>query len=234
MGSALCFPVEAFLFWVIIVSAVIHYTNLPLVKVGRRIFVYGDDIVVPTEWATLSIQALEEVGLKVNIDKSCITGFFRESCGTDAFKGEVVTPLRLRTLWTNRNSDGSALAAYSSLANEMASANYTFASQFLWEKLEALYGKMPYGTSISSFPCRLVNSVPLAVSLNKGAHRFRFNRSYQRIEFLLPSLSPRRIRSKLDGWPRMLRNFVAPPYGDPSVVVVPRSTKIKRRWTTVY
>jgi hypothetical protein len=35
MGSALCFPVEAYIFWVTIVSAVIHAKNLPLERVGK-------------------------------------------------------------------------------------------------------------------------------------------------------------------------------------------------------
>jgi len=70
MGSALCFPVEAYIFWVVIVSAVIRGKNLPLERVGRQVYVYGDDIIVPTEWALLSIQALESVGLLVNRDKS--------------------------------------------------------------------------------------------------------------------------------------------------------------------
>jgi len=233
MGSALCFPVEAYIFWVIIVSAIVHYTNLPLVSVGKRVFVYGDDIVVPTDWASFSIHGLESVGLKVNLSKSCITGKFRESCGMDAYDGVDVTPARLRTLWSNNNTDGSALAGYSSLANLLASKGYTIASQFIWDRLDRLYGKIPYGLVTSSFPCRLISSPDMAIFLNKRTHRWRVNRNFQRIEFLLPSLSSRRIRSKLDGWPRLLRDLVSPPVGDPSVTVVRLSVSIKRRWAAV-
>jgi hypothetical protein len=233
MGSALCFPVEAYVFWAVIVSAVVIALKLPLEQVGRRIYVYGDDIVIPTKWSALSIQALEVVGLKVNVDKSCITGNFRESCGMDAFKGIDVTPSRLHTLWTNRSSDGSAYAAYVSLSNSLEQKGYTLASDFLWAALDGLYGNVPYGTFRASYPCRIVNSVLHADTLNRVSHQVRFNRDYQRSEYYLPSLSSRRRKFLLDGWPRLLRNMVAPSLIDPSVIVLPLSMKIKRGWTAV-
>ena len=235
MGSAICFPVEAYLFWAVIVAAVVHALRLPLEKVERRIFVYGDDIIVPTHWSAISIQALESVGLLVNRSKSCTTGFFRESCGVDAFKGHVVTPVRIRKLWSHSPTDGSALAAYSATANSLAAAGYVSASQYIWQAIEETFGlSMPFGTPRSSFPCRLVATPEEAIFLNKKlGFPWRVNRSYQRIEFRLPGLSPKRLDSKLNGWPRLLRDFVTPPVGDPSVVVVPRSTRIKRGWKSV-
>jgi hypothetical protein len=233
MGSALCFPVESFIFWVIIVSAVIIAKNLPLNVVGKRVFVYGDDIVVPTDWALLSIQALESVGLMVNESKSCFTGFFRESCGVDAYKGVDVTPLRLRTLWPNQTSDGSALAAYTSLANSFACDVYKPLSELIWMELVKVYGEIPYGTYRSSYPCRIVDSPLQAETLNRSKFRWRFNRNIQRVEFFLPSLSSRRLRSRLDGWTRLLRDLISPPVGDPSTMVLPFSMKIKKGWTSV-
>jgi len=233
MGSALCFPVESFLFWAVLVASVVHGKNLPLNVVEKRIFVYGDDIIVPTEWSALCIQGLEEVGLIVNASKSCITGFFRESCGTDAFMGVNVTPFRLSNQWTGRTTDGSGLASYSALANKMADAGYHEASEALWVELEKVYGKIPLGLTRSSYPCRLTTSYVKACDFNRANFRVRWNRNLHRTEFLLPSLSSRRIRSKLDGWLRLMRNVVTPPYGDPSVVVVARSTRIKRAWTGV-
>ena len=233
MGSALCFPVEAFLFWVIIVSAVIRGKNLPLEEVCKHVYVYGDDIIVPTAWASLSIQGLEAVGLKVNIDKSCFTGFFRESCGMDAYKGHSVTPLRLKKPWSGRNHDGSAYYSYVSLANRLGSQGYVSSSNLLWEELEKCYGKIPYGTFRSSFPCRVVTSPVQADSLNRDLFRRRVNRRYQRGEFFVLSLSLRRRKIKLTGWPRLLRDLVTPPFGDPSYMVVPLSMRIKRGWASV-
>lgn len=235
MGSALCFPVEAYIFWVLIVAARVWETREPLKRVGESTFVYGDDIIVPTDKAPQCIQILESVGLRVNRDKSCITGSFRESCGVDAFKGVNVTPARLRTLWTGRSTDGSAYASYAAMANELGFRGYKIASTFLWNRIEQTYGRIPYGTVNSGFPCKVVQSPMLAISLNRKLLRWRLNRRLQRIEFLVKFLKPRKIASELDDWPRLLRDTVSEvSLQDPSVVVVPRSTQIKRGWAAVF
>lgn len=58
---------------------------------GVDIFVYGDDILVPTEIAPTVISALQWLGHKPNQRKTFLTGHFRESCGGDYFCG---TPVR--------------------------------------------------------------------------------------------------------------------------------------------
>ena len=78
MGSALCFPVEAMLFWSICRT------------VTDEVWVYGDDIIVANTAALDVIDALESYGLIVNVGKSLYTGFFRESCGGDYYKGEDI------------------------------------------------------------------------------------------------------------------------------------------------
>ena len=235
MGSAICFPVEAFVFWVVCVAAVVQSSRLPLREVARLVYVYGDDIIIPVEYASRCMHALELVGLRVNKDKCCITGFFKESCGVDAYKGVNVTPLRLRTQWTGRRSDGAALSSYSALANSLASAGYLGASDFIWKTLESVYGIIPYATSLSSFPSRVVASPEGAEDLNKSLGiRRRWNSSLQRFEFMVNKLVSRRIHTQLDSWNRLLRNVVAGRLDEPSVVVLPRSTRIKRGWAAVY
>lgn len=233
MGSALCFPVESYIFWVTVVSAIIIAKKLPLNVVAKQVFVYGDDIIVPTDWASLSIQALTEVGLIVNLDKSCLTGFFRESCGMDAFKGIDVTPSRLRTAWSNRKFDGSALFSYTALANSLAKLGYMEARDFLWQELDRLYGFIPYGVDRSSFPHKVSESSIRAEFLNRTKLRWRFNRDYQRLEFKVHTLRKSRVHSKLEGWPRLMRDIIAPSFGDPSFTVLPLSMKIKSGWASV-
>lgn len=91
MGSALCFPVEAMVFYTI---CRIAQKRLGLSSTTLR--VYGDDIIVDTRVAQMSIYLLEAFGLKVNARKSFTTGLFRESCGADWFKGENVGVVKLR------------------------------------------------------------------------------------------------------------------------------------------
>jgi hypothetical protein len=235
MGSALCFPVEAYVFWVVIVSAVSLARLAPLSEAGRKVYVYGDDIIIPVEWASTAIDALESVGLRVNRSKSCLSGYFRESCGMDAFKGERVTPVRVRKLWTGQPSDGTAFAAYVALANHLANEGYLAASDFTWDLIQSTYGYVPYGTSESAFPCKVVPFPQEAETMNLfSGFKWKWNKRYQRLEFSVLRVLPGTKDSKLDSWTRLLRNQVVPQKElDPSVVVVPRSTRIKRGWMAV-
>lgn len=97
MGSALCFPVLSVTCWAICVSA-IRLVSGDLGKALGSVYVYGDDIIVATQYAHIASAALERYGLKVNRDKSFINSRFCESCGADAFDGQVITPVRLRNL----------------------------------------------------------------------------------------------------------------------------------------
>lgn len=254
MGSSLCFPVEALCFWAVIVAAISRETGASIESVGRRVYVYGDDLVVDRQHAYTAIAALERVCLRVNHAKCCIEGPFRESCGVDAFRGVMVTPSRMRKPWTGRRSDGTAYSAYVSLANSLAGKGYKRSSQFLWAAIEETYGPVPYGLDDSSYPCRLATSVREAEALNKGlGFRRRLSGRYQKLEFMLPTVKSREVTSEVDGWQRLLKNLVrdtatadqeadpnkVTPPGlrisdeDPTVMVIPRSIRIKRRWTAV-
>jgi len=234
MGSALCFPVEAFVFWAILVASISRHQRRQLALVDKEVFVYGDDIIIPTEFASLCLQTLESVNLRVNRQKCCIQGVFRESCGVDAFKGVNITPTRLHTPWSGRKTDGSAYASYTAIANTFVAKGYVKCADLLWKELEKTYGKIPYGTSRAAYPCKIVTDPVVAEVRNRKLFRYRYSRRYQRIEFYLPMLIPRKIKSKLDGWPRLLRNVVFRKIEDPSNVVIPRSTVIKRGWTATF
>jgi hypothetical protein len=233
MGSALCFPIEAVCFWALLVSACSIRWRLPLRMVGERIFVYGDDLIVPTDWAPQCIQSLEMFALKVNKSKCCITGQFRESCGMDAFKGVQVTPTRLRHQWTGKPTDGTVYYAYVALLNSMRSKNYALVAERIEAELAKTYGPTPYGLPNSPFPCIQVTEPEIAIDYNKSKFPYRWHRHYQRVEFRVPAIQTRKLDSSLDGWPRLLRDVVSPVVGDPSVVVVPRSTRLKRGWMPV-
>jgi hypothetical protein len=101
MGSALCFPIMALCIWAILTAPLVSDTES---DTREGIAVYGDDVIVPSHYVGDAIELLEAFGLKVNRAKSCIKGFFRESCGMDAFKGSDVTPTRLRTVWSSSPS----------------------------------------------------------------------------------------------------------------------------------
>jgi hypothetical protein len=91
MGNGFTFELETLLFWGL-ASAVAEYLNLR----DRRLAVYGDDIVFPTQGAQLLMRVLEVAGFTPNTKKTFIDGPFRESCGKHFFNGFDVTPFYLR------------------------------------------------------------------------------------------------------------------------------------------
>jgi hypothetical protein len=101
MGSALCFPVEAMVFFTLIQSAM-HIldgrrpSSRSIRRYGRLIDVYGDDIIIPVEYTDFVVKYLESYALKVNISKSFKASAFRESCGADFFNGVPVNPVYAR------------------------------------------------------------------------------------------------------------------------------------------
>jgi hypothetical protein len=66
MGLAVCFPVEALIFWALCVSVVSCTRNLSLAKARETIYVYGDDIICSSEDQAAIRQYLPHFDLMVN------------------------------------------------------------------------------------------------------------------------------------------------------------------------
>ena len=101
MGSALCFPVEAMVFYTLVQSAM-HIldgkrpSSRSIRRYGKQIDIYGDDIIIPVEYTDFVIKYLESYALKVNVNKSFRNSHFRESCGADFYNGYAVNPVYAR------------------------------------------------------------------------------------------------------------------------------------------
>lgn len=103
MGSALCFPVEAMVFYTLVLSAMHQLdgrrpSSRSIRRYSEQISIYGDDIIVPVEYTDVVVRYLESYALKVNVSKSFSKGNFRESCGADYYKGIPVNPVYARTV----------------------------------------------------------------------------------------------------------------------------------------
>lgn len=92
MGNGFTFELESLLFWAIAraVGELFHSGG------DRRLWVYGDDLVVPTTHARDIIEWLSYFGFTTNAEKTFIDGPFRESCGKHYFHGTDVTPFYVR------------------------------------------------------------------------------------------------------------------------------------------
>jgi hypothetical protein len=92
MGNALCFPVESLIFFSLVHAAIRSHYGIDC----REVYVFGDDIIFPKPYKEGVITTLVMFGLIPNISKTFSSGFFRESCGVEAYKGVDITPLRLK------------------------------------------------------------------------------------------------------------------------------------------
>jgi hypothetical protein len=233
MGSAVCFSLESIVFWVLSVCAVQKQTKGSLYDATRCVYVYGDDLIVPTDCFTAVKQVLESFRLVVNDKKSCYKGKYRESCGVQSFNGFNVTPIRCSTLWSSDSTDCSCFTAYISYANEFASRGYTEVSRYIFEALERQYGPIPWGYTDSSYPCRWCDNHDEILLRNAEKFPLRWHAGLHRFQFRVKTVISRQHKSKLEGWPRLLRQLSGGGGEDPSVYVLPRNTKIVKRWRSI-
>lgn len=91
MGNGFTFELETLIFWALSSSAA-------EIAGGEVATVYGDDIIVSHSAYDSVVEALSHCGFSVNSKKSYNTGYFRESCGMNAWNGYEVASYRLEKL----------------------------------------------------------------------------------------------------------------------------------------
>lgn len=96
MGSGLCFPVLALVVYIAAVLGIQSSQRCSLKSAALQAYVFGDDLIIPTDCYQAVVTSLGRLGLSVNTDKSFYRGQFRESCGGDYYNGIAVGPVRLR------------------------------------------------------------------------------------------------------------------------------------------
>ena len=143
MGSALCFPIEAFVFTTLVFLGIQESLNTSLTKKDIRSFlgsvrVYGDDLIVPVDHVHTIVQTLEHFGARVGLDKSFWTGRFRESCGKEYFNGHDVSITRVRQALPSTMADATGVISAVSLRNQLYIAGYFDTAEWL----DSLLGKM--------------------------------------------------------------------------------------------
>jgi hypothetical protein len=194
MGSALCFPIMALTIWSLLRSCSTD------ADARKSVLVYGDDVVVRADQTANAINTLESFGLIVNRDKTCDHGFFRESCGVDAYKGVNVTPVRIKTLW-HHHIAADVYTSYIESSNNLYKRGYMLTSELIAGMLQAVYGFVPSKDMLLACPSLHVIS---------GTHRHfrrRTNSNLQRLEWLVPEVVSRPIKRVTDGWSMLLRYF---------------------------
>lgn len=169
MGSGFTFPTMALVIHLAICTQISRRFNVDYRFASSKVYVYGDDIIVPKGWYAEAVKALTLVGLKVNLNKSFTNSFFRESCGGDYFYGNDVTPVRCKLTGTSlhvnklelsffnedprcthtSSKEVRAILALERHARELVNKQLYSASSVIYACLTSVLGQLPYvsGTS---------------------------------------------------------------------------------------
>lgn len=223
MGSAMCFPVESLVFWALataacLVSRGVTYDELVRSKRPTKwlslnrseVFVFGDDILVRSEACKDVCDRLKGVGLVPNLSKTFYRGFYRESCGVDAFHGVRLDIARLQNLTLTSMSDAYALIDLAKRARGMGMIQL---SEYLEVQVEAFIGfRLPAGITGGAFWERgwPRNSEGAKEALSWNIRRrtwVRFNTRYQYFEGRTIVASPHRFPVPQDGRCRLFRGL---------------------------
>lgn len=206
MGSSTCFPVEAMYFYTICVIALLSFYKLVPSKknirfVTQRIYVYGDDILVPVETTPTVVDHLTRYYCHVNARKSFSNSKYRESCGMVAYNGRDITTIYVREPpLINRQSEASIVISTFSLMNQLYHHGLWSACQLICDKLEAVYGKLPYVSSTSSALGR--HSVQ-----NWNTYQ-RWNKRLMRFEIKALTIKPVKRRDPISGYAALTKFFI--------------------------
>lgn len=136
MGNGYTFPLQTLIYSALI-RGVLHYQRGQV----KPFWVYGDDLIVPTEIVPALSSVLTMLGFKLNNDKSFWDGPFRESCGGDFWCGIDVRPFYLKMIPSNRDDITFIINSLFRLKSDNQMLDPTQAILYL-EKLiiEPLYG----------------------------------------------------------------------------------------------
>ena len=247
MGSAVCFPVESMYFFTAVISAM-HYNDgkRPSVRsverYAKQVYVYGDDLIVPVDYAACVCEWFQTIGLKVNTNKSFWTGKFRESCGGDYYDGVDVKPIYYRRLLEADRPSAKAIVSNVSFINQLYQAGLWKSSFSLRKQLERSIRKtLPYTSK---------DNGGLAWHHIRFSSVKRWNKQLHRFEVRAVTPSPRKQKDPLDGFPALMKSFLMRKSNDPYLDIilgrsstsdethleqsaVPRAIRLKHAWVAV-
>jgi hypothetical protein len=235
MGSALCFPVEAMFFLSVVFVGISRELSKPLTK-GRiksfhgKVRVYGDDIIVPVQYVHSVINALEDFGLRVNVDKSFWNGSFRESCGGDYYNGDDVTVVRCRRMLPTSQNNAKEIISAVSLRNQLYMSGSWGAAKWLDCYLERLI----------TFPTVGTESPVLGRHSHLGYDTQRLSPQTHSPQVRGYVVSPSQPRSIASGEGALLKAFLkrgSEPFADKEHLQRygrAASPTLKRRWASSY
>jgi hypothetical protein len=194
MGSGLCFPVMTLVHFFLI-QAIIDYSNIPNSGfLAKQIYVYGDDIVLPSSCVPAVFAYLPFFGMKLNKSKSFYKSHFRESCGIHAHDGQDITPV-----YVKHTPHHDTLESYISLVNnefQLYTKHWNITSQYVRDSVLKF---MNVPACVRKFDCSQRQGLACfirpptrqLIDSQKKYLRKRWNEDLQCFEYRAPRLKKR-------------------------------------------
>lgn len=206
MGNGYTFELESLLFWSI-VRVVVPSSKHQLCSV------FGDDIIVPQDFAQELIETLEYFGFRVNESKSFLAGNFFESCGTDWYEGTNVRPV-----YAKGSRDGipyalqlaNKLRMYSYMRNFGLGCDSTFKSAW-----DFLVRHIPHPWS-SCHSCPTLGDVGIISDFSEVKHKRPKHKQYEGVRIKTVQIRPKFVSKRTIG--RHLWALRSVGYGDPLIL----------------
>jgi hypothetical protein len=150
MGSSLCFPIMSVVHYALAVASLHVATGRATEALAKGVYVYGDDIIVKTEYVDPLFNDFPLFGLVFNQNKSFRRGYFRESCGMDAFHGVDVSPLRLKSRFFDSRDPRDILAVIA-MHKALHEKGFVGMASMLRVLVDTRYGAFPVVSKDSPF-----------------------------------------------------------------------------------
>jgi len=206
-GAAFTFPIQTLVYAIISVGVVLNtFDGIGFNQACRMVRVYGDDIIVPTVCHKRVCRVLQALFLKVNDAKSFYLGFFRESCGMDAYKGHDVTPASVLSTFSTR--DPSTVMSVVECSNNLYRKGYWNCSTILLQTIpKRMLDRIPAVRDGSNVPLGIVCS-------GKKPLKTRTNANWQCTEVQVLTVESKLTYSRPEGTHRLFQWFVEEPPAD--------------------
>lgn len=210
MGSALTFPVQSYVFYTIAVASLMKVRGLQpslssWASVTGDVAVYGDDIVISSDATEVLVESLTALGLKVNTSKTHQSGYFRESCGSDWYKGECVTPAYIRDDFHPKHP--ASLSTTIESANNFLQKRLPSVSRFLLSRVpESILRKVAVWNGSAAVVGFYTGMGPDVSRLRR-----RYNRDLHRYEYKVLVLDADIGSGEPDGVERLRQYFTESP-----------------------
>jgi hypothetical protein len=128
-GTATTFPVMSIVMLCIALGVCLEgrITWRKIWELRDQVRVFGDDIIIPSHGYEGLVRAMTILQLKVNVAKSYVRGHYRESCGTDGFRGYDITSVTPKCIIPDSPASCQAVV---DLTNNLFNKGYWHASTY--------------------------------------------------------------------------------------------------------